>query len=392
MIEIVALLLLSQQPLQPFTEGVASYYTVASSSTLTASGEPMRDGALTTFALTTDAREKARYKDEELKAWGMTARDMTRITALQRKRPDQKGVLVGSLRQGGPCTEAKPPIEYDDLILSLDGKPVDDVAALRALTAEVTKDQEDRVPVLVGFERKGLDLLTVVKVGKEPDADEPMLSRKAWLPARTQVLTGDVAEALGLKGKPGVRVTKVFPGHAAEKADMRVGDVLLELDGERIEASQPEDEEVLPTMVRQYKIGTEVTFKGFRDGAPLELTLALESPPTPASELKRYEDEYFEMTVRELSFDDRVEKHLDKDLKGVTIETVEPAGWAALASVRAGDVLREIDGREATDVKTVESILKEAREKKAKRVIFFIKRGIQTMFFELEPDWDDETE
>jgi len=47
MIEIVALLLLSQQPLQPFTEGVASYYTVASSSTLTASGEPMRDAALT---------------------------------------------------------------------------------------------------------------------------------------------------------------------------------------------------------------------------------------------------------------------------------------------------------------------------------------------------------
>lgn len=47
MFEVVALLLLSQQPLQPVTEGVASYYTIQSSSTLTASGEPMRDDALT---------------------------------------------------------------------------------------------------------------------------------------------------------------------------------------------------------------------------------------------------------------------------------------------------------------------------------------------------------
>ncbi|GMV99778.1 MAG: hypothetical protein AMXMBFR84_09170 [Candidatus Hydrogenedentota bacterium] len=43
MFEIVALLLLSQQPLEPVTEGLASYYTVQSSSAMTASGEPLRD-------------------------------------------------------------------------------------------------------------------------------------------------------------------------------------------------------------------------------------------------------------------------------------------------------------------------------------------------------------
>ena len=43
MFEIIALVLLSQQPLPPVAEGVASYYTVASSSTVTASGEVMRD-------------------------------------------------------------------------------------------------------------------------------------------------------------------------------------------------------------------------------------------------------------------------------------------------------------------------------------------------------------
>ena len=47
MVAMVALMLLSRQPMDPIAEGVASYYTVASSSELTASGEPMRDEALT---------------------------------------------------------------------------------------------------------------------------------------------------------------------------------------------------------------------------------------------------------------------------------------------------------------------------------------------------------
>ncbi len=46
MFEIVALMLLSQQPLQPVLEGEASYYTVQSSSAVTASGERLRDDSL----------------------------------------------------------------------------------------------------------------------------------------------------------------------------------------------------------------------------------------------------------------------------------------------------------------------------------------------------------
>lgn len=47
MFEVVALILLSQQPLQPVANGVASYYTIESSSTLTASGETLQDDAFT---------------------------------------------------------------------------------------------------------------------------------------------------------------------------------------------------------------------------------------------------------------------------------------------------------------------------------------------------------
>ena len=47
MFELIALMILSQQPVPPTAMGTASYYTVASSSGLTASGEAMRDDQLT---------------------------------------------------------------------------------------------------------------------------------------------------------------------------------------------------------------------------------------------------------------------------------------------------------------------------------------------------------
>ncbi len=52
MFEVIALMLLSHQPVQPMVVGEASYYTVASSSSMTASGETMRNDALTCAMLT----------------------------------------------------------------------------------------------------------------------------------------------------------------------------------------------------------------------------------------------------------------------------------------------------------------------------------------------------
>jgi rare lipoprotein A len=47
LVEVIALLMVSQQPMSPVKEGVASYYTVASSSAVTASGERFRDEEFT---------------------------------------------------------------------------------------------------------------------------------------------------------------------------------------------------------------------------------------------------------------------------------------------------------------------------------------------------------
>jgi len=340
--------------------------------------------------VTTIGRETAQGKAQETKSWGMTTRDFTMLSVLELKRENRDGVLVETLRPGGPIADAKPAVQPGDVLLEVAGKPVKNLKELRALSDEATKGKEERVPLLVGFERETRRYLTVVRVGKEEEEDNPAQARKAWLAAATQVLTRDLAEALGMKDKTGVRVTQVYPGRNAEKAGLKVGDVILKVDGEDVPASEPEHNEVFPTMLRQRRVGAEVTFDVVRPPATdtTQLKVQLEAPPTPASELKRYRDDDFEFTAREMSFDDRVTNKLDESLRGVVIEKVETASWAQVAHVTVGDILLAVDGKPTADAASIEKVMKSVKEKKQKRVVFFIRRGIHTMFLELEPGWD----
>jgi hypothetical protein len=70
------------------------------------------------------------------------------------------------------------------------------------------------------------------------------------------------------------------------------------------------------------------------------------------------------------------------------VDRVEPVGWAALAHVALDDVLLAIDGVPAPDVGAVERLLKQARQRRAVRLVFFVRRGIHTMFLEVEPSWN----
>jgi len=52
-----------------------------------------------------------------------------------------------------------------------------------------------------------------------------------------------------------------------------------------------------------------------------------------------------------------------------------------------GDILLSVDGKEVNDIQMLQQALKSAKENKAKRLVFFVKRGIHSMYLELEPDW-----
>ncbi|MBI5384497.1 MAG: PDZ domain-containing protein [Verrucomicrobia bacterium] len=347
----------------------------------------LRAGQPMTWPLTTVAREPNLAKEIEIKNWGLTARSFTRVSALESHRKTKQGVFVDSVRPGGPCAEAKPALKNEDILTKVNGQEIADVDALIAFTKEFTKGSTEPKPVLVTFERDTQELVTVAKVGPEIQDDKPSRPAKAWLGVQTQVLTSDLAEALGLEGKKGVRVTQVVPGSPADVAGVKVGDLLLKLDGQVIAARTQSDQELFENLVRQYKVGTEAELEGVRSGQALKLTAKLGRQPKPNSELDEYKDDQFEFKARDLSLTDRIDERLKDDEKGVRVSSIQNAGWAALGGLGSGDILVSIDGQPTESIAALKKIMAKLRDTKPRRVSFFIKRGIRTQYLEMEPKW-----
>ena len=346
-----------------------------------------RDGKPMTWKITTIEREPAEPREKELISWGITARDLTDLAAKELLREDSDAVLVQSVGGGGPSAAAKPSIAAGDLILAVDGKATPDLAALMEVSHEITDGKTEPVPVLVSYEHDGLSYLTVVKIGPEPDVDKPGIVKKAWVGVDTQVISSELAEALGIPGAKGVRVTRVHPDTNAEKCGLQTGDLILKLDGEVIPASRPEESDVFSSLIRQYRVGTDVKLAVRRGDQDIEVSVPLERGHEGTSDLDSHEDESLEFTSRDLGQEDRVARKLPADFQGVLVTSITRAGWAALGGLANGDILLSIDGKPVDSIDTLETLLTDIEKDRRSPVVMFVRRGISTHYIELEPTW-----
>ena len=313
---------------------------------------------------------------------------MSFMMAREMKRDNKDGVLITSVRSGGPAGDAKPSMNEKDVIVAVGDTPIKSVKEFLEATEELTKDAEDPVPVLTTFERKTDRLVTVVKVGIRELRDPGLEVKKAWLPVEYQVITRDIAESLGHPDMTGFRITHVYKNSSAEEAKLQVGDLILAVDGEVMTASSPEHYEELSAYIRQYPIDETVELKLMRDDKELTQTVTLTRAPKLAREMKKYQDEVFEFTVRDITFFDRASERWEEKQQGVLVEQVKPGGWAALGRLSVGDLIIAIGDKEIREVNEVKEIMNAVTEDKKTSVVFKVKRGIRTMYLELEPKWD----
>ena len=89
-----------------------------------------------------------------------------------------------------------------------------------------------------------------------------------------------------------------------------------------------------------------------------------------------------------MSFSDRIFERLNENQNALFIENVEPAGWSSLAGLRQGDLLLTVNGNPVGTVDDFGREINASSKENAPHVIFFIKRGIHTLFIKIEPNWD----
>jgi serine protease Do len=347
----------------------------------------LRAGKELKCSLTPIERGEVNPKETELKQWGLTVRNISFITAREMKRTNQNGVLVTSVRPGGPAGEAKPQLNNRDVITEVDGKPVDDFAAMQAVSRELTQGRKEPTPVLVTFERESRRFLTVVRVGLQEMEDPGLEVSKAWLPVETQVISREIARQVGQPELKGFYVTQVYPHSTAEKAGLRAGDFILAVDTEQLTASAPEHQEEFAALIRQYDIGAKVELTILRGKAREKLSVELARSPKVKREMKKYRNNDFEFTARDISFFDAAEEQWTPGQRGVLVEDVKPGSWAELGSLYVDDLIVEIDGQPTADVGALKQIMENIAREKKTFVVIKVLRGIHTLFLELEPAW-----
>jgi serine protease Do len=347
----------------------------------------VRDGTKHVLRVVPEDRESVEAPVSELPLVGITASNLTGWTAKELKRSSRDGVRVHSVRPGGPAGEARPELQRDDVIVQVEGKDVKKLEDLEQEVEQLTKGKDQRVPALVAFERGRQRMLSVLDIGRPALEDPGREARKAWVPVSVQVLTPALARELELADRTGVRVTRVMGGSAAA-AGLKVGDVITKIDEDPIEASQPSDVDLFETMIRQYKIGTTVRLTVVRDKQEQVVGVTLQpSPPLPR-EMKKYEDPNFEFRVRDITQIDRAERNLPDTQPGVLVEAVREGGWAALGHLADGDLLLGIDGVPVKDVETVQQRMTHIAETKPETVVLRVRRGIRTLFVEMQTGWE----
>jgi len=348
----------------------------------------LRDGREVTLELTPTLREPYEPREKELIPWGITVRDLSYLKAREMNRDTTDGVLVTSIRTGGPAAEARPALQPDDVIVSAGDTPTPNLKTLLQTTEKLLQEtSENRVPVLVTFERRNERLITVVSLGKPALVSPAAEARKSWLAVDTQVLTREIARALGNPDLRGFRITSVFPNGPADRAGLRVGDLIVSVDGTPLTASRQEEAEELTVLVRQYPPGSVVNIQILRGNESLDIPVTLELAPPAEREMKRFRDDVLELVVRDMTFRDRVSRKISDQVSGVVTEMVTGGGWADLGGLRAGDLILSIDGAAVENVSVYENCVETARKQERSRLVFKIRRGVHTRFIEIEPKW-----
>lgn len=344
-----------------------------------------RAGQAGTARLTLAGREPAQAEEVEMPEWGAVLRDITRQLAREERLPDQRGAWLDNIRPGGPAGQGEPELRRQDVILTVDGEPVADVAGLQALTNRLLPDAPNATrTVLVGFRRNGADYNSVVELRRANPRNVTPQARKAWLGVASQPLTPRLAARLGLKADGGARLTQIYSGTSAESAGLLVGDVIVALDGAPVAARRAEDADVLARMIRQYRAGSTAIITLWRDGQKLDVNVSLPEQPTPPAEMAFWEDVELEFAAREPAFDDRVRLQLPAGIQGVLVESVVPSGWAALAGLRGDDLILQADGMPVTTVAALKAAREAAVQAGREWWVLLVHRRGRTLFVELK--------
>src|SRR5580704_15916403 len=192
---------------------------------------------------------------------------------------------------------------------------------------------------------------------------------RGWIGVQIQPVTAEIADSLGLKSTKGALVAEAQPNSPASAAGLKSGDVILGIDGGRIDG--PRD---LARKVAALGPGKKTDLIYWHDGSEKTAPVKLGSLP----------DDKEARVTPGMSRDNNAFSGLGLVLapassvqgagsQGVVISDIDPDGVAAQKGLQIGDVILEAGGRAVNQPADISAVLAEAKKDNRKAVLLRIK-------------------
>ena len=187
---------------------------------------------------------------------GVSIQSITPELAKVLKLKERKGALVGDVVSGSPAEQAG--IRRGDVIAAFDNDAVESARDLPAMVAKTPVGQEVPVTLL----RDGVEHQIPVTVRKFPSdpatVDESKPAQGTW-GLQLKDITPRTADQLGLSAHRGVLVAGVQAGSPADRAGIRQGDVIVEVNRQPVNSvrevrgsmDKSKDQEALLLLVKR---------------------------------------------------------------------------------------------------------------------------------------------
>lgn len=206
-------------------------------------------------------------------------------------------------------------------------------------------------------------------------------TRRGWLGVKIQTVTDEIADGLGLKNVHGALVASVTPGGPAEKADIKAGDVIIEFNGQTLDAMRQ-----LPRIVAETPIGKDAALKLIRDGKIITTSVKVgelekaeadgiiekadaekDGKPVKGTDLSG-----LDVTVSNISPLLRETYNIPEDVNGIVVTNVKTSSDAALKSLTAGDVILEINQEPVKDTASAKAVVDNAKAAGKQSVLMLV--------------------
>jgi serine protease Do len=190
-----------------------------------------------------------------------------------------------------------------------------------------------------------------------------------------QDITEDMAKSLQLKDRGGAMISEAFKGDPAERAGIRAGDIVTEVNGKKIK-----DTHDLLLTIAALHVGDRVQVKVIRDGKEMTFQVTVTERRERAEIAASGSQDDFGIEAQEIT--PEISRYLGIPLKsGVVVVGVAEGSIADEAGIQPQDVILQINRMKVTSLKEFN---REMTSKNSKNgVMLLIKRGQATFFIAL---------